>query len=151
MPLGGNTKACVEFVLALILSLGLPLKPQATCSGGGSLTRHSQYTRVRLVGLTIWRLQGTTCRAVCTVLPQWVLRYRKMRPERARDALVATHGGLSLAWCAVLSHLSPMALCRLVCALGHHSVGTVLPRCGLALPPDFLADEKHSHCLTEKG
>lgn len=27
---------------------------------------------------------------------------------------------------------------------------TVLTRCGLALPPDFLADEKHSRCLTDK-
>jgi hypothetical protein len=26
----------------------------------------------------------------------------------------------------------------------------VLPRCGLPLPPYFLADEKHSRCLAEK-
>jgi hypothetical protein len=62
----------------------------------------------------------------------------------ARDALLATHGGLSLEWTAVLYHLSPMALYRFVCALGHHSLVTVLTRCGLALPPYFLADEKHS-------
>jgi hypothetical protein len=37
-----------------------------------------------------------------------------MRPEVARDALLATHGGLSLELCAVLYHLSPMALYRLV-------------------------------------
>jgi hypothetical protein len=43
-----------------------------------------------------------------------------------------------------------MALYRLVCALGQQSVVTVLTRCGLPLPPYFLADEKHSHCLTEK-
>jgi hypothetical protein len=43
-----------------------------------------------------------------------------------------------------------MALYRFVCALGHHSLVTVLTRCGLALPPYFLADEKHSRCLTEK-
>jgi len=43
-----------------------------------------------------------------------------------------------------------MALYRLVCALGHHSLVTVLTRCGLALPPYFLADEKHSRCLTDK-
>jgi len=73
-----------------------------------------------------------------------------MRPEVARDALVATHGGLSLELCAVLYHLSPMALYRLVCAFGHHSLVTVLTRCGLPLPVYFLADEKHSRCLTAK-
>src|SRR5262249_7892321 len=43
-----------------------------------------------------------------------------------------------------------MALYRLVCALGHHSLVTVLTRCGLALPPYFLADETHSRCLSDK-
>jgi hypothetical protein len=73
-----------------------------------------------------------------------------MRPEVARDALLATHGDLSLEWCAVICHISPMALYRLVCALGQQSVVTVLTRCGLSLPTYFLADEKHSRCLTEK-
>ena len=71
-----------------------------------------------------------------------------MRPEVARDALLATYGGLSLEWCAVISNISPMALYRLVCAFGHHSLVTVLTRCGLPLPVYFLADEKHSRCLT---
>jgi hypothetical protein len=70
---------------------------------------------------------------VFTVLPHFVLRYRQMRPEVARDALLATHGGLSLELCAVLYHLSPMALYRLLCAFGHHSLVTVLTRCGLPL------------------
>ena len=73
-----------------------------------------------------------------------------MRPEVARDVLLATHGGLSLERCAVLYHISPMALYRLICALGYQSLVTVLTRCGLALPAYFLADEKHSHCLTAK-
>ena len=73
-----------------------------------------------------------------------------MRPEVARDALLATHGGLSLEFCAVLYHLSPMALYRMLCALGQQSLVTVLTRCGLPLPVYFLADEKHSHCLTDK-
>ena len=73
-----------------------------------------------------------------------------MHPEVARDALLATHGGLSLELCAVLYHISPMALYRLVCAFGHHSLVTVLTRCGLPLPVYFLADEKHSRCLTDK-
>ena len=146
----GNGKAFVELVLAFILSLGFQLKHRATCDGGGCLTRHSHYVRVRLGGVSIWRLQCTTCKAVFTVLPHFVLRYRRMRPEVARDALLATYGGLSLELCAVLYHISPMALYRLVCAFGHHSLVTVPTRCGLPLPVYFLADEKHSRCLTAK-
>jgi hypothetical protein len=50
----------------------------------------------------------------------------------------------------VICHVSPTPLYRLVCAFGHHSLVAVLTRCGLALPVYFLADEKHSRCLTEK-
>src|SRR6266571_5246801 len=146
----GDTQAFVEFVCAFLLSLGFQLLHKTSCSEGGSLTRHSHYARVRLGGLTIWRVQCTTCQAVFTVLPHFVLRYRQMRPEVARDALLATHGGLSLELCAVLYHISPMALSRLVCAFGHHSLVTVLTRCGLPLPVYFLADEKHSRALTAK-
>jgi hypothetical protein len=146
----GDGKAFVECVLAFLLALGWQLQHKATCRGGGCLTRHSPYLRIRLGGLTIWRLQCTTCKAVFTVLPHFVLRYRRMRPEVARDALLATHGGLSLELCAVISHISPMALYRLVCAFGRHSLVTVLTRCGLPLPTYFLADEKHSRCLTDK-
>jgi hypothetical protein len=146
----GDGKAFLECVLAFVLTLGFQLKHKATCGGGGCLTRHSHYVRIRLGGLTIWRIQCTTCKAVFTILPHFVLRYRQMRPEVARDALLATHGGLSLELCAVLYHLSPMALYRLVCAFGHHSLVTVLTRCGLPLPTYFLADEKHSRCLTGK-
>jgi hypothetical protein len=146
----GNGKAFVECVLAFILSLGFQLTHKASCSEGRNLTRHSHYARVRLGGLTIWRLQCTACKAVFTVLPHFVLRYRQMRPEVARDALLATHGGLSLEWCAVIHHLSPMALYRLICAFGRYSLVTVLTRCGLPLPRYFLADEKHSTCLADK-
>src|SRR5215471_12289196 len=146
----GDGKAFVEFVFAFLLSLGFQLAHKATCSGGGCLPRHSHYVRVRLGGMTIWRIQCKTCRAVFTVLPHFVLRYRSLRPEVARDALLATHGGLSLELCAVLYHLSPMALYRLICAFGRQSLVTVLTRCGLPLPVYFLADEKHSRCLTAK-
>ena len=146
----GDGKAFVECVGAFLLSLGFQLAHKATCQGGGCLTRHSHYLRVRLGGVTIWRLQCTRCRAVFTVLPHFVLRYRQLRPEVARDALWATHGGLSLELCAILWHISPMALSRLICAFGQHSVVTVLTRCGLPLPPYFIADEKHSRCLTAK-
>jgi hypothetical protein len=87
---------------------------------------------------------------VFTVLPHFVLRSRQMRPEVARNALLATHGGLSLELCAVIEHISPMALYRLICALGQQSLVAVLTRCGLPLPIYFLADEKHSRCLIEK-
>ena len=43
-----------------------------------------------------------------------------------------------------------MALYRLICAFGHQSLVVMLTRCGLPLPVYFLADEKPSHCLTDK-
>src|SRR5437773_11246623 len=95
----GDTQAFVEFVLAFLLSLGFQLLHKTSCSEGGSLTRHPHYARVRLGGLTIWRVQCTTCQAVCSVLPHVVFRYRPMRPEVAREALVPTHGRLSLECC----------------------------------------------------
>src|SRR5262245_20063850 len=145
-----DRKAFLECVLAFVLSLGFQLKHKATCRGGGCLTSHSHYVRVRLGGVMIWRLQCTTCRAVFTVLPHFVLRYSQIRPEVARKALLATHGGLSLEWCAVIYDISPMALYRLVCALGRHSLVAVLTQCELTLPVYFLPDEKHSRCLTAK-
>ena len=80
----------VELVLAFILSIGFQLKHKATCSGGGCLTRHSHYMRVRLAGVSIWRLQCTTCKAVFTILPHFVLRYRSLHPDVARNALLST-------------------------------------------------------------
>src|SRR5215813_6256052 len=53
----GDGKAFVEFVFAFLLALGFQLLHKATCDGGGCLTRHSHYARVRLGGVTIWRLQ----------------------------------------------------------------------------------------------
>jgi hypothetical protein len=146
----GDGKAFLEFVFAFLLSMGFQLTHKTTCHGGGCLTRHSHYVRIRLGGVPIWRIQCTTCKAVFTVLPHFVLRYRQMRPDVARDALLATHGGLSLELCAVLYHISPMALYRLICAFGHQSLVPVLTRCGLPLPVYFLADEKHSRALTAK-
>src|SRR5882757_3356266 len=122
----GDTKAFVEFVLAFLLALGFQLLHKTSCSAGGCLTRHAHYVRLRLGGLTIWRIQCTSCKAVFTVLPHFVLRYRCMRPAVARDALLATYGGLSLELCAVICHISPMALYRVVCALGQQSLVRVL-------------------------
>src|SRR5215510_6981409 len=102
-------KAFVECVLAFILSLGFQLTHKATCTSGGSLTRHSHYARVRLGGLTIWRIQCTSCKAVCTVLPHFVLRYRRMSPEVARRALIATHDGMVCHHLPYLPH-GPLSL-----------------------------------------
>jgi len=143
-------KAFVEFVLAFIFSLGFQLTHKSTCNGGSGLTRHSHYARVRLGGLSIWRMQCTSCKAVFTVLPHFILRYRKMRPDAARDALLATHGGLSIELCATICHISPMALYRLICALGQYSLVNVLVKSHLPLPAYILADEQHSKCLTER-
>src|SRR5918997_7065621 len=73
-----------------------------------------------------------------------------MSADVARQAVSATHGGLSLEWCATLCHISPMALYRWICALGPHSLVAVLVKCHLSLPTYILADEKHSRCLTER-
>src|SRR6266704_6992540 len=70
-------KAFIECVLAFLRALGFQPAHKATCGGGGCLTRHSHYVRVRLGGVTIWRIQCTTCRAVFTILPHFVLRYRQ--------------------------------------------------------------------------
>src|SRR5262245_52145519 len=110
----GDGKAFLECVLAFIMALGFQLTHKATCHGSGCLTRHSHYMRVRLGGITIWRIQCTTCKAVFTVLPHFIIRYRQMRPEVARDALLATHGGLSLELCAVLYHIGFVKLLRLM-------------------------------------
>jgi transposase-like protein len=150
VQLMNDGKAFVEFVFAFLLSLGFQLAHKATCTGGGCLTRHSHYARIRLGGLTIWRIQCTSCKAVFTVLPHFVLRYRRMSPDVARQALLATHGGLSLAWCATIFHISTMSLYRVICAFGQQRLLTVLTRCGLPLPTYILADEKHSRCLTER-
>jgi hypothetical protein len=56
---------------AFLLALGLQLTHKASCSAGGSLTRHFHYARIRLGGLTIWRVQCTACKAVFTVLPHF--------------------------------------------------------------------------------
>jgi hypothetical protein len=51
----GDGKAFLEFVFAFLLSMGFQLTHKATCHGGGCLTRHSHYVRIRLGGMTIWR------------------------------------------------------------------------------------------------
>lgn len=84
LQLLSDGKAFVEFILAFILSVGFQLAHKATCTGGSCLTRHSHYARVHLGGLTIWRIQCTSCKAVFTILPHFVLRYCRMSPDVAR-------------------------------------------------------------------
>lgn len=139
-----------EFVLAFLLALGFQLKQKKDCQRGSCFTRHSHDVRARLNGLPLWRVQCMACKAVFTVLPHFVLRYRAMRPEVAKQALLATHGGLSLELCAVLYNVSPMAIYRVVCACGRQGMVSVLRRCGLPLPGYVLAEEKQSHCRAAK-
>jgi hypothetical protein len=73
-----------------------------------------------------------------------------MKPETAKQALLATHGGLSLENCAIMLNVSPMAIYRLICAIGRTCLLALLTQCKLPLPIYFHADEKHSHCLSEK-
>src|SRR5215470_3227864 len=115
----GDGKAFLECVLAFVMSIGFQLAHKATCTSGGCLTRHSHYARIRLGGLTVWRIQCTSCQAVFTVLPHFDLRYRRMSPEVARQALIATHGGLSLEWCATICHISAIPAYSLVTSSSH--------------------------------
>ncbi len=57
-------KAFVECVPAFMLSIGFQLTHKGIGTGGGCLTRHSHYARVRLGDLTVWRIQCTSCKAV---------------------------------------------------------------------------------------
>ena len=98
-------------------------------------------TRARLGGLTIWRIQCTTCKTVFTVLPHFVLRHCKMRPDVARDALLATHGGLSLELCAVICHVSLMALWPPGMCLGQTGAGNGVDAVRLPhIPSDFVVN-----------
>ena len=139
----------IDFVVAFILSIGLQLKHKCNCPSE-RLTRHSHYVRARINGLTIWRIQCTGCRAVFTVLPHFVLRYRKMKAEIAKKVLLATHGGLSLELCAVIENVCPMAIYRMVCSIGRNGMVRLLTRCYLPLPQYFIADEKHTYCLDKR-
>ena len=96
------------------------------------------------------RIQCTGCRAVFTVLPHFVLRYRKMKPEVANKVLLATHGGLSHKLCAVIENVCPMAIYRLVCSIGRNCLVRLGTRCHLPLPQYFIADEKHTHCTNKR-
>jgi hypothetical protein len=69
----GDGKAFLECILAFVMAFGFQLQHKAICRGGGCLTRHSHYARVRLGGLTIGRVQRTACTAVFTVLPHFVI------------------------------------------------------------------------------
>lgn len=146
----GDGKAFIEFIAAFIMSIGFQLKHKAGCSGGFFLTRHSHYIRARLNGVPIWRIRCKKCGAVFTVLPHFVPRYRKMSPETAEKALLASHGGLSLEITAMIPNISAMAVYRLIRSFGKLCIVTLLTRCGLSLPEFSGADEKHGKCLTEK-
>lgn len=143
-------KKFIERIVTFIVSAGLHLCHRQGCCEEKGLTRHSHYHRVRLNNLVIWRVECMECGAVFTVLPHFVLRYSSLPPEVAKKALLATHGGLSLENCHLLLAVSVMCIFRLVCALGKGGIVLPLAKCGLKLPAYFVADEKHSYCLTSK-
>ena len=143
-------KAFIEFVIAFLVSIGVQLKHKKDCPGGFSLTRHSHYARILVNNLVIWRVQCTHCKATFTILPHFVLRYRKMPPDIAEKALIATNGGLSLELCSVVFNISAMSIYLLGCAIGRQSLVNFLLRCRLPLPKYILADEKHSKCRADK-
>jgi hypothetical protein len=79
----GDGKAFIECVLAFLLALGFQLAHKATCRGGGCLTRHSHYARVRLEGVA--RADACGCwahaHAQCRVHRQSIGQdYRDGRP-----------------------------------------------------------------------
>jgi hypothetical protein len=88
------------------VSFGFQLQHKAICRGGRCLTRLSHHARVRQGGSPSG-VTSVRCTAVFTFLPHFVLRDRQMRPEVDRDALWATHGGLSLELCAVVYIFPP--------------------------------------------
>ena len=134
-------KAFVELILAFILSIGFQLTHKATCTGGGCLTRHSHYARIRLGGLTIWRIQCTSCKAVFTVLPHFILRYRRMSPEMARRALITARGGINLESSSTIPPcLSDGAGYGLMCSLGQQPPGHGAGGMSLAHPSLCGAD-----------
>lgn len=146
-----NGKVFLELVIAYILSLGFQLVHHKYCTGGNCFTRHSHYARVRSGNITIWRIQCKRCKAVFTVIPSFLLRYFSCSAETAQKSLIAYHGGLSLENCAILFNISAMSLYRLICAIGKCSIPQVLCKAGVALPDHLWVDEKHTHCLENKG
>jgi len=80
------------------------------------MTRHSHYIRVRLawdvyLAYPVHEVQSGVHG------PPTLSCAISYTPRVARNALLATAWGLSLELCAVISHISPMAIYRLVCAL----------------------------------
>ena len=131
-------KAFVECVLAFLLLPRLSAEIPSDLSRRRVPDTPFPLCPCPLDRVTIWRIQCTSCKAVFTVLPHFVLCYRSMRPDVARNALLVTHGGLRSELCVVLCHISPMALYRLICTLGQHSLVTTLTPCGLLLLVCFL-------------
>jgi len=79
---------------AFVMSLGFQLKHKSHLSRWWMPDAPLAYVRVRLGGITIWRMQCTTCRAVFTVLPHFVFALSSHAPEVARNAALGTHGRL---------------------------------------------------------
>ena len=113
LQLMDDGKAFVEFVFAFLLSLGFQLVHKATCTGGwvpdATLPLCSDsFGWAHHLAHTVHLVQGGL-HGLAAFRPPLSLD----ATEVARDVLLATHGGLSLELCAVIGHISPMALYRL--------------------------------------
>ena len=144
-------RAFTEFVLAYILAIGFQIVHNKLCTGGNCFTRHSHYVRVKCGGITIWRIQCKTCKAVFTVIPSFLMRYLCYRTEQVQKAITAYHGGLSFENCAICFNISGMSLYRFICAFGKYPLAQTLNNAGVPLPKHTQADEKHTKCLGAKG
>lgn len=113
-----NGPVFLDYVIAYVLSIGFQFFHKKHCSCKSSFKRHSHYARIRLGGITIWRIQCCECKATFTILPYFIMRYRPMSPENAKKAIIASNGGLSLENTSMILNISPMSIFRLIYSIG---------------------------------
>ena len=150
LQLMNDGKACVECGFALLLSLGLQLTHQATCTGGGCLTRHSHDARGRLVVSPSGASRAPParrCAPLCRTASGAIARCGRTWP--AMPSRPTPRWPPCGAVRRARPHLTPGALSwdlRLwTPPLGHGANPG-----GVPLPTYILADEQHRRCLTER-
>src|SRR6266540_3618414 len=72
-------------IVGYLVTIGASLRHKKNCKGGYELTRHSHYERRN--GITIWRVECKKCRAVFTVLPHFIIRYKDMKIAEVEKAM----------------------------------------------------------------
>ena len=135
LQLLGDGKAFVEFVCAFLLSLGFQLAHKATCRGAGCLTP-SHYARVRLGGLTIWRISAppvVRCSPSCPISSCVIARY----DPRSRALPLGTRGPQFGTLCGALSYFPVGPLSSHLCVWPPESGASADP-VWVAAPGVFL-------------